>query len=62
MSGNLPYDRPIYSMIKEIETKPRPHIDEYSFVLNELVDRMLAISVKDRITIDEILESIVFDV
>ena len=45
-------------MIEEIKTKARPHIDKYSEVLNNLVDRMLKIDVDNRITIDEILESL----
>jgi hypothetical protein len=45
-------------MIEEIKTKARPRIEKYSELLNNLVDRMLKIEVNDRITIDEILDSV----
>ena len=58
MSGDLPYNVSIAKMIKEIETKKRPHIDKYSHRLNSLVDKMLTIDVRYRITVDEILETL----
>jgi hypothetical protein len=45
MSGDLPYKVSIAKMIKEIETKNRPHIEKYSQRLNSLVDKMLTIEV-----------------
>ena len=58
MSGDLPYNVSIAKMIKEIETKKRPHIEKYSHRLNSLVDKMLTIDVRYRITVDEILETL----
>ena len=45
-------------MTEEIKSKARPHLEKYTKVLNYLVDSMLKMEVSDRITIDEILESL----
>jgi hypothetical protein len=52
MSGSLPYEGPLTSRGEEIKTKLRLFIEKYSKILNLLVDRMLTIDIKDRITID----------
>ena len=45
MSGELPYEVTTALMVKEIETKERPHVKKYSHRLNSLVDMMLTIKV-----------------
>ncbi len=47
-------------MIEEIKTKPRPQIDSYPKVLNNLVDKMLSIELTSRASIEKILESLDF--
>ena len=58
MSGDLPYKASIAKMIKEIETKKRPYVQKYSQKLNSLVDQMLTIEVSQRISVDQILQSL----
>ena len=58
MSGKIPYSAKAVHMEREIRNKERPHIEGYSQRLNNLVDRMLAIDGKDRITIDELLQEL----